>query len=334
MVNYCAVMTDQQPTVPDEPQPAPTTVVGYPSVPAAAHPSGQPTTGQANPGMASLRSAVSTVRVLVIASLALLLVLSAGVVLGIASLRSQIDVLQAQGDALQAQVTALADAPDASDAAVSAEGTASGGAGAEAEEPAQLGPAAELADDVVLPQGVDATGAVLIGDPGASNVVEVYVDYQCPYCQRWEQEVGTALVARALTPGSGVLVKQYNLAFLGEETPTLEPPGASARAASAAACVLEGEGAEAFVSFNAALFGSPDPASQFVVEALAALAGDVGASPGTIACIEENRHVPYVATSTQTGFGRGVGGTPTVLVNGRTLANPFEDAELKALAVG
>ncbi len=318
-------MTDQIPADPDEPQPAPTTVVGYPSTaPGVASPTAA-TAGQANPGMASLRSAVSTVRVLVIASLALLLVLTAGVVVGIASLRSQVD-------ALQSQVAALAEAPVA---AAPAAAPAEGAAGAdEPAEPAQLGPASELSGDVVLPAGVDSTGAVLIGDPESANVVEVYVDYQCPYCQRWEQEIGNALAARALTPDSGVLIKQYNLAFLGEESPNLDPPGASARAASAAACVLEGDGAETFVAFNTALFGSPDPASQFVVEALASLARDVGASRGTIACIKENRHVPYVATSTQTGFGRGVGGTPTVLVNGRTLANPFEDAELKALAAG
>ena len=324
-VIYCAVMTDQPTGVPDDPQPAPTTVVGYPSTAAGMSIPPSATGGQANPGMASLRSAVSMVRVLVIASLALLLVLSAGVVIGIASLRSQVD-------ALQAQVADLAEAPPA--AAPAAASSGGGAAPAEQAGPAQLGPASALPGDVLLPAGVDATGAVLIGDPEAANVVEVYVDYQCPYCQRWEQEVGTALASRALTPDSGVLVKQYNLAFLGEESPTLEPPGASARAASAAACVLEGEGPEAFVAFNTALFGSPDPASQFVVEALAVLAQDVGASPATVTCITENRHVPYVATSTQTGFGRGVGGTPTVLVNGRTVANPFEDAELKALAAG
>ena len=37
---------------------------------------------------------------------------------------------------------------------------------AEQAGPAQLGPASALPGDVVLPAGVDATGAVLIGDPG------------------------------------------------------------------------------------------------------------------------------------------------------------------------
>lgn len=323
-------MTEQPPSVPTQPPAATTTVVGYPSTGAGGP---GPAPGQANPGMASLRSAVSTVRVLVIASLALLLLLSAGVVLGIASLRSQVD-------ALQAQVVELAEAAPAAAAAAAAAAAPAAQPAAAAEKPAgaaQLGMAAELPDGVVLPAGVDPTGAILIGDPAAPNVVEVYIDYQCPFCQRWESEVGTALVARALAPDSGVLVKQYNLAFLGEESPTLDPPGASARAASAAACVLEGEGAQTFVAFNTAVFASADPAeppSQFATEVLAALAQDAGASDATLACIMENRHVPYVATSTQTGFGRGVNGTPTVLVNGRTVDNPFEDAELKALAAG
>jgi protein-disulfide isomerase len=296
-------------------------VVGYPA--AAPAPA-----AQANPGIASLRSAVMTIRVLVIASLALLLVLSAGVVLGIASVRSQVNDLTAQ-------VAELAAVP------VAAEQQAPAAAAEPAEQPAAaaptIGAAPALPEGTSVPAGVDATGAVLIGDANATQVVEVYVDYQCPYCQKWEKEIGTALVKRALVPDSGLLVKQYNLAFLGEQSPTLDPPGASARAASAAACVLEGEGMTTFAAFNTAVFESADPAepaSQFSIETLSTIASELGAGRSTLACIESNRHVPFVATSTQAGFGRGVGGTPTVLINGRTLENPFQDAELSSLVAG
>ena len=67
-------------------------------------------------------------------------------------------------------------------------------------------------------------------------------------------------------------------------------------------------------------------------EQLADLATRAGASQAAIACINDETYVPFVAATTQTGFSRGVGGTPTVLLNGRTLDNPFTDAELLALA--
>jgi protein-disulfide isomerase len=38
-----------------------------------------------------------------------------------------------------------------------------------------------------------------------------------------------------------------------------------------------------------------------------------------------------VAATTQAGFGRGVGGTPTVIVNGQTLGNPFTDPAIGQL---
>jgi len=318
-------MTEQPP----QPQPTPdlTTVVGYAE--AAPPPPAAPA------GLASLRSSVSVVRALVIASLALLLVLALGFVLGIASVRTQVADLSAQVSALaaaQEQAVAAAVQQQAAAAQQPAEQPA-----AEPERPTIQSTAPTLPEGTVLPGGADQAGAILIGSPNAANVVEVYVDYQCPYCQRWEADIGAALAARALDPAADLLVKQYNLAFLGETSPTLDPPGASARAASAAACVLEGEGAEVFVAFNTRVFASADPAepaSQFATPVMAELARAVGAADATVACIEEERHVPFVAISTQAGFSRGVGGTPTVLLNGEAVDNAFEDPRLLDLLRG
>jgi protein-disulfide isomerase len=143
-----------------------------------------------------------------------------------------------------------------------------------------------------------------------------------------------ALVDKAMQPGSDLLVKQYNLAFLGETSPTLSPAGASARAASAAACVLDIDGVDAFVAFNRAVFASADPSEppgQFTAEALSGLASSAGASAETLACIQAEQNVPFVAATTKAGFERGVGGTPTVVVNGETVENPFTDATVAQL---
>jgi protein-disulfide isomerase len=310
-----------QPAVPD-PEPAPTTVVGYPAT-ASAPP---PAAGYASPGVASLRGQVRTVRYLVVACLALLVVLAVG--LGVALVSSR-----AQFDNLSAQVSALGQRADAA-AAAAQPAAPQQPAESEAAAVTQLGAASDLEPGVTLPAGVDSTGAVLIGDPQAANIVEVYIDYQCPFCQRWEEGIGTPLAAKALQPGSDLLVKQYNLAFLGESSPSLTPAGASARAASAAACVVNQDGVDTFVAFSQAVFAAADPSeppTQFSAEALTELATAAGASPDALACIEAEGNVPFVAATTKAGFARGVGGTPTVIVNGETLGNPFTDPAIEQL---
>jgi protein-disulfide isomerase len=320
---------DQTP-VPDA-GPTPTTVVGYPAAPAAT-----PAAGYASPGMASLRGQVRTVRYLVLACLALLVVLAVGLGVALAGSRAQLDDLTAQVSALSEQ--AAAQSVDQQQSGEQQSGEQQSGEQQSGEQAAaavaQLGAAADLEAGVTAPAGVDSTGAVLIGDPNAANVVEVYVDYQCPFCQRWEEGIGTPLAAKALQPGSDLLIKQYNLAFLGETSPTLTPAGASARAASAAACVVDYDGVETFVEFSRAVFAAADPSeppTQFSAEALTELATAAGASADTIACIEGETNVPFVAATTKAGFGRGVGGTPTVIVNGQTLGNPFTDPALEQL---
>jgi protein-disulfide isomerase len=317
----------ENPDLPPAPDtvPTPTTVVGYPASTAAA-----PAAGYASPGMASLRGQVRTVRTLVLACLALLVVVTVGLGVALAGSRAQLDDLSAQVSALSEQAAAAGVARSAEQPQAADQGTAQ----PEAAATTQLGAAAELEAGVTLPAGVDPTGAVLIGDPEAANVVEVYIDYQCPFCQRWEEGIGTPLAAKALQPGSDLLIKQYNLAFLGETSPALTPAGASARAASAAACVVNHDGVETFVDFSQAVFAAADPSeppTQFSAAALTDLATAAGASAESIACIEAEGNVPFVAATTKAGFGRGVGGTPTVIVNGQTLANPFTDPALDQL---
>ena len=279
--------------------------------------------------------AISTVRAIAIAALVLVVLMIVGAVLGFAVLRGQVSMLSAQVTALQDEQTQLLDRIENQPApAAASEGQQQQQQGQSETSVAQLPAPPALPSGIPIPDGLDESGAVLVGDPNASNVVEVYLDYQCPYCQRWESEVGSVLTERALQPGSDLLVKHYVLAFLGESSPTLDPPGASARAASAALCVIEGEGPEAFVRFSEEVYASADssePASQFATDVMSSLAASLGVSDGTLECIDQERHVTFVALGTQTGFGRGVQGTPTVVVNGRTVESSFSDAELLAL---
>jgi len=290
--------------------------------------------------MAEIRMAVSSVRLLAVIALVLALIAAVAAVVGVVAVGSQISDLSARVSALQdeqAQIRQQAQSAPSGDVDGQAGEAGQNDSESAQSTVAQLPAAPALPSEVPIPAGLDETGAVLVGDLDASNVVEVYLDYQCPYCQRWESEIGAQLTERALQPDSDLLVKHYVLAFLGETSPTLDPPGASARAGSAALCVVEGDGPQAFTAFSEAVYASADPnepATQFSTAALSELASSLGASAGTVECINDERHVPFVALGTQSGFGRGVQGTPTVVVNGRTVESSFGDQELLGLTLG
>ncbi len=303
------------------------TVVGYPDH--APVPS-----GQSMPGLAGVKMAITSLRAIVVVTLVLVLILTAGLVVGIVVLRGQVSALSDQVAALSAQRSAPAADSQQPGQSERPEQANDAAAAPQSQVP-QLPAAPELPSGIPLPGGIDGSGAIVVGNPDASNVVEVYLDYQCPFCQRWESEIGEALNERALQPDSDLLVKHYVLAFLGETSPTLDPPGASARAASAAVCVAEGQGPEAFVQFSQRVYALADanePATQFTTDVLADVATELGASGDVLECIEQGRHVTFVALGTQAGFGRGVQGTPTVIVNGRTVESAFADPELISLA--
>ncbi len=266
---------------------------------------------------------MSLLRVLTIVSLVLVVLLAVWSVVGIVSLSSQVSSLAAKVDALSMRGGVQSPAAGSS--------ATPGAPSAPSPDTAQTAPAAPTLGDVAAPDGANAAGAIVVGDPQAASIVEVYADYQCPYCQRWETDIGAVLMERALQPGADVAVLQYNMAFLGETNRRLEPPGASARAANAAACVREHEGTDAFVAFNTALFSVPGGTSQatrFDTASLLGLASQTGAGDSTFACIEQGRFMPFVSETTQAAFARGVTGTPTVLINGVPLQDPFRDPRL------
>lgn len=273
-------------------------------------------------GVKRLRRQVGLLRALTVVSLVLVIVLAVWSVVGIVSLSSQVSSLEQKVDSLSARLS--------SERTSASRSTTPAPAPATSAQPAP----SPATGTMTVPSGADKGGAIVVGDPDAAKVVEVYVDYQCPYCQRWEIEIGTALMDRAMQPGSGLVVRQYNMAFLGEANRSLNPPGASARAANAAACVLDGDGADAFVAFNAAIFAAPggtDPATRFDEASLAGLASGVGAGSETLACIEEGRFMPFVSATTLAAFARGVTGTPTVLINGKPIQDSFGDPQLRSL---
>ena len=274
----------------------------------------------------ALMGAIDGVRRLVVTVLVLVLIVGVG--LGAALVLTRQDLATAN-DRIAALTQAAAQAAQAQQQGGQ---VAAGGQEQQAQQE-QIAAAQPLEGVDRVPSGADESGALLIGNPDAANVVELFVDFQCPYCQRWEGQFGDALVAQTSKEGGDVLVKLFPLAFL-KETDVVASPGASARASNAAACIADSGDTAVLNAFMKAVYASADPSEpdgQFPTEQLVEFATTSGANDQAVACIEEQTFLPYVKAVTQASFARGVGGTPTVIVNGDPAENPFTDEQLIAL---
>lgn len=273
--------------------------------------------GSAGSSSTSILLGIEANRRLIVTTMVLVIITIVGLVLSVVMLRGEVAAVSERLDAITAGAVQQPDQPAQDGSQEQAQG---------------IGEAAEITG-VEMPAGASTTGAFLIGNPDAANVVEVFVDMQCPYCQKWHAEIGEALEQRALA-GGDLLMKVNAIAFLGENATNVADPGASLRAASAAACVLSHDGAEVYSRMSSAIFAAADPSeppTQFQNDQLQQLALDSGASEPAIECIVEAPYAPYIVELTKSAFGRGVQGTPTVLVNGIAVDNPFTAPELTAL---
>ena len=116
---------------------------------------------------------------------------------------------------------------------------------------------------------------VTAGQPAAPVTIDVYEDFLCPFCERFETRNGDALTA-ALNEGK-VKVNYHALNILDART---TPPGYSTLAANAALCAVP---AGIWPAFHARLFAEqPAEGSAGLTAAqLSAIGTELGAGPGS-----------------------------------------------------
>jgi len=167
------------------------------------------------------------------------------------------------------------------------------------------------------PAGVNAPGGpIVLGATGADAaqvpVVDVWEDFQCPYCQQFEQANGQLLVDYAQREQ---LTVRYHLAsFLGPE---------SQRAANAAGCAAD-EGQ--FPAYHAALYENqpPEGTGGYTVDQLLEIGQSVGLTSEEFAqCVQEDRYGEWVRAMQHEFDAAGLRGTPSILLDG-TLLGPEE----------
>ncbi|MER8041888.1 thioredoxin domain-containing protein [Streptomyces sp. NPDC094032] len=176
-----------------------------------------------------------------------------------------------------------------------------------------------------LPSSVDGP-KIVVGQPKAPHTVTVFVDPQCGYCAKFEEASGTVLADAAAT--GKVRVEYVVASFLDARTGGT----ASARAANALRAAAEA-GPGRFATYQAAVFASqPSEHSKdaYSTDHLLRIADQVPGLRGEAfdKAVRENTYKDWVAASAKAFEDAGVGGTPTVLVDGKPLpaGNALYDA--------
>lgn len=151
-----------------------------------------------------------------------------------------------------------------------------------------------------------------LGPADATYVIREFSDFQCPFCAKFTAEALPAIKKELLTRG--------DVRFEYHHFPLQSIHANALAAAEAAECVTAVNTPDAFWTYHDALFerqkaweGLSDPASYFV-----RLAQDVGLSAnGVEACLANRTFAAEVTKAYETAGGTlGLGGTPTVFVNG------------------
>jgi len=152
----------------------------------------------------------------------------------------------------------------------------------------------------------DAIPAWSYGPEDVALVVDVYLDYQCPYSQDYLRAVFPKLVQLAEDGELQLVIHDYPLQFHENAIP----------AAQATRCAA---GAGKYQEYVMALIKNPD------ISDIEGAARDVGLERDTLmACMQEQAKA--VLADFEASEGAGITATPTTVINGRAIAGalPWE----------
>jgi protein-disulfide isomerase len=168
------------------------------------------------------------------------------------------------------------------------------------------------------PVSVDGV-VVAAGQATAPVTIDVYEDYLCPYCERFETRYGDDLIT-ALNDGRAK-VNYHALNILDNGT---TPPGYSTLAANAALCAVP---AGIWPAYHQRLYAEqPAEGSAGLTAAqLAAIGTQLGAGPAFTQCVEANGNAAAISAATDAASSNpalqtdGQFGTPTTAVGGQKI---------------
>lgn len=177
--------------------------------------------------------------------------------------------------------------------------------------------------DTVSMDQIEIEGEPVLGDENAPVTMVIYEDYQCPFCQRFEQNTMPQIVSNYVDSGDVKVVwKDLPLPQLGHEW--ADP------AARAMECVYRQDEA-AFWEVKKSVFDNQNViTSQSVVSDIKGYASQQGVSESAVqSCLDNENPMDEVNSDSQEARDLGVNGTPTIIINGQKVvgAQPFSRFE-------
>jgi protein-disulfide isomerase len=175
---------------------------------------------------------------------------------------------------------------------------------------------AQSTGDAALPAGATAAG-VAVGDADAPVTIDLFLDFQCPACAQYEQQVGATI--DELVASGRARVVYHPVAYLNRFSSTQY----SSRSSAAAGCAADAGVLPRFVQL---LYRNqpPEGGAGLPDERLVELGAQAGAGPDLAACVQDGRYAGWTRAVTDAASRAGVSATPTVLVNGAEIAPTAE----------
>jgi len=166
--------------------------------------------------------------------------------------------------------------------------------------------------EVAAPDNLTPNGSILVGEARAPVTVEIYYDYMCPACSKFEEANGDEL-DRLLEEGV-VRIELRPISFLDRASNGTEY---STRSANAMATVADAA-PKATWDFHTALYGQqPAEGSDGLSDdQIADIATDAGVPSDVVDRFVAETYRPWVASVTKQAFDSGIQGTPTVKIDG------------------
>jgi protein-disulfide isomerase len=162
-----------------------------------------------------------------------------------------------------------------------------------------------------------------MGSPDAPVTIQAWEDFMCPACRQWTTEIEPQLIEEYIKTG------QVRLEF--HQFPlSIHAPGAE-MGAQASLCAND-QGA--FWPYHNRLFPAQDQGQAgFTIDALVRYADELGLdSRALMDCMSSQKYRTDVTASVNEAISLSLNATPSILVNGTRMNNPFDYAgEMKTL---
>lgn len=165
---------------------------------------------------------------------------------------------------------------------------------------------------LIVPAAAAPNGSFTVGSAIAPVRLELYLDYMCPYCGRFERANGGEI--QRLVGDGTVKVELHPLSFLDRMS---SGSRYSTRTANAVTTVAE-KAPDKVLAFNQALFDKQpaEGSAGLTNDQVAAIAIGAGVPPDVVNAFGAGTYEPWVLQATAAAFDSGITGTPTVKING------------------